>query len=379
MLTRAAPLAITPPDLERDYRWAVAAARAAADVPAVGAEAELWTVRGWVDVAVGCAVVGSAATVVGLDDVVRETGVSYGWRFAQRLRLLREQWGPVPRWYPECGPAPVEADGADRREAVRASRIVADFCDALAAVRGPDKPATWPADTGELICRATRYRPSPTRAFRVVECDIDPGLPGRMWMRLPQGATVLHLTRRPLGRAAIVRTGIHEGAHLDHLLAAPGPIEFGAGLLAAESYAMAVEILAAAECAARGEAELTAMLRAGLVERVGRLPGGIPERAARGWPSAALRAALATGSSRFAGLTTLADTYVVGPLRLLAGRTPILPPELEQGLGRRWHAVTDAFPGALALAEAVAECGWTPDTETASGAARPSSPDEGRR
>jgi len=34
--------------------WAVTAARAAADVPAGGAEADAWTVRGWADVAVGC-------------------------------------------------------------------------------------------------------------------------------------------------------------------------------------------------------------------------------------------------------------------------------------------------------------------------------------
>lgn len=378
MLTRVAPLATTPPDLDRDYRWAVAAARAAADVPALGAEAELWIVRGWVDVAVGCAVAGSAVTVVGLDDVVRETDVSYGWRFAQRLRLLREQWGPVPRWYPECGSAPVEADGVDRWETVRASRIVADFCDALAAVEGPDSCATWPATTGELIRHASRYRPSAAHTIRVIDCDLDPGLPGRMWMRLPQGAAALHLTRRPVDRAAIVRTGIHEGAHLDHLLAAPNPIECGVGLLAAESYAMAVEILAAAECAARGEADLTAMLRAGLVERVGRLPGGIAERAARGWPSASLRAMFATGSSRFAGLPTLADNYVVGPLRLLAGRTTMLPPQLQHDLGRRWHAATTAFPAALALAEAAA-VGWGSDTETASEKANPSTPDEGSR
>jgi hypothetical protein len=36
------------------YAWAIAAANAAVEVPALNAEAAAWAVRGWADVAVGC-------------------------------------------------------------------------------------------------------------------------------------------------------------------------------------------------------------------------------------------------------------------------------------------------------------------------------------
>ena len=75
--------------------------------------------------------------------------------------------------------------------------------------------------------------------------------------------------------------GIHEGAHLDHLSAltalgptAPSPAEFGTGQLTAESYAMAVEILAAVECIMAEEGHAVWQLGNGLIERATRLPGG---------------------------------------------------------------------------------------------------------
>src|SRR5260370_28953355 len=97
--------------------------------------------------------------------------------------------------------------------------------------------------------------------------------------------------------------GIHEGAHLDHLAAltalgaaAPSPAEFGAGLLIAESYAMAVEILAAVECVLAEEGHAVWQLGAGLIERATRLPR-------RSDPA-----------SEFIDLPTLAEVYVRGPL-----------------------------------------------------------------
>jgi hypothetical protein len=145
--------------------------------------------------------------------------------------------------------------------------------------------------------------------------------------------------------------GLHDGAHLDHMAAlagapetahtAPLPIEFGTGLLAAESYAMAVEILAAAERSL--DRALTEEICRGLLERVGRLPG------------AAARPALARVAVRpnpeYGMLPTLAAAYVSGPLRLLAGRggTACLPERLAAALRRGWARTVADSPAASRL------------------------------
>ncbi len=82
-------------------------------------------------------------------------------------------------------------------------------------------------------------------------------------------------TATPLAQR--VWRGTHEGAHLDHLAAlarpvpvaalAPAPGEFGSGLLLAESYAMAVEIVAAVECLLAREGHAVWQLGNGLAER----------------------------------------------------------------------------------------------------------------
>src|SRR5277367_6706911 len=99
------PLQVTAPVARA---WAVAAAHAAARVPARCAEADAWIVRGWADVAVGClALDGSgpsasgpsasrAGAFSGLDEVVCAAGVVSGGQHAARLRQLRRFAGPVP-------------------------------------------------------------------------------------------------------------------------------------------------------------------------------------------------------------------------------------------------------------------------------------------
>jgi hypothetical protein len=146
--------------------------------------------------------------------------------------------------------------------------------------------------------------------------------------------------------------GIHEGAHLDHLSVlarsgegAPSPAEFGDGLLAAESYAMAVEILTAVECLLAGEGAAVWQLGAGLVERATRLPGG------------------SDPAPEFTDLPTLAEVYVLGPLHVLAGVAPAralapahtLPAELITALCARWRAACAAYPSAAAFADAGTE------------------------
>jgi hypothetical protein len=144
--------------------------------------------------------------------------------------------------------------------------------------------------------------------------------------------------------------GIHEGAHLDHLSSvarlrrplAPSPGEFGAGLLLAESYAMAVEMLAAVECILAGEGHAVWQLGAGLIERATRLPGG------------------ANPAAEFADLPTLAEVYLLGPLDVLSGgpdrsAPAVLPAELTRSLHDRWRAACAAYPPAATFTAGAAE------------------------
>ncbi|HEV2251949.1 MAG TPA: hypothetical protein VGS06_02025, partial [Streptosporangiaceae bacterium] len=95
----------------------MAAAKAAVRVPAVDAEADAWTVRGWADVAVGCLALDGSASAGsngptpsapgafgGLDEVIRAVPVVSGGQHAARLRRLRALAGPVPPWYPDARP-----------------------------------------------------------------------------------------------------------------------------------------------------------------------------------------------------------------------------------------------------------------------------------
>jgi hypothetical protein len=163
-----------------------------------------------------------------------------------------------------------------------------------------------------------------------------PGLPGPSTAIAEVPSTASTLEQQ-------VWRGIHEGAHLDHLAAltrdvprAPCPQEFGAGLLIAESYAMAVEILAAVECVLAGEGPVVRQLGAGLIERAARLPGG------------------ADPAAEFAELPTLAEVYLLGPLEVLAGgpAAAALPAELISALLDRWRAACAAYPPAAAFATA---------------------------
>jgi hypothetical protein len=160
------------------------------------------------------------------------------------------------------------------------------------------------------------------------------------------GATIADVPSTATPLAQQIWRGIHEGAHLDHLAVlarsgatAPSPAEFGTGLLVAESYAMAVEILAAVECVLAGEGQAAWQLGAGLVERATRLPGG------------------SAATAEFADLPTLAEVYVLGPLEVLAGRAAgrALPAEITGPLRARWLAACAAYPPAAAFGSAAAE------------------------
>ncbi|SDG79174.1 hypothetical protein SAMN05421505_10838 [Sinosporangium album] len=374
------------------YTWAVAAATEATRVPADGEEAEAWTVRGWAEVALGCAVLGVAEGFAGLDEVVRAHGVRRGDRHAVRLRALRGRAGAVPGFYPEH--AALRPRRAVSPPAWRMCGLLGEFCDQVmtisasaptggAAGRGGSRggeeggvgrgvrpvrstPSGAVTEAEEHLRWGERLRPSPVGGYAVVVRPDCGGAVWRTWLRVPRGAgmadVLLEAPRRATPEARRIWRGVHDGAHLDHLAAvggerlAPSRIEFGEGLLVAESYAMAVEILALVQCALGGRARDAAVLRAGLRERMARLPGH--DRLPRPMPyGTAGRAASPAPAEGLDALPLLAETYVTGPLTLLAGTDDVpeelLPGRLADALRRRWAWACAAHPAAAALTERV--------------------------
>jgi hypothetical protein len=346
--------------------WAIAAANAAVRVPAANAEAAAWTVRGWADVAVGCLALDRPASsgsgqpgadlaggaFGGLDEVVRAVPVVSGGQHAARLRRLRELAGPVPAWYPDSRPVagPIRAVGPFIWQA---ADLIARFGEELMMV-GAGLPwrASCPLSSARQLAWGARYRPSPSDAHHTVRLPVNRFLARRTWMCLPgrvgtePGPAVAEVPSTASPLAQQIWRGIHEGAHLDHLSAltalgpaAPSPAEFGTGLLIAESYAMAVEILAAVECIMAEEGHAVWQLGNGLIERATRLPGG------------------SNPAPEFTDLPTLAEVYVLGPLEVLTGgdAARALPEQIVGSLRARWRSASAAYPPAAAFGSGAAE------------------------
>jgi hypothetical protein len=317
--------------------WVRRAAERATAVPAQGKESDIWTVRGWAEVALACLVLHLPFDA--LDEVIEERAIPSGGPPADRLRALRAQAGRVPRSYPHGGSV-----GCAPRSAVNleACEIMDSW---YRAVRIPIpqppacRPNPRPADTtnaaGQLRW-GMRHRPSPGQVPTVIDGSAGAGAIWRSWLRLPGAGPALFAAPRAVvpARARVWR-GIHEGAHLDHLAATGHDIEFGAGLLVAEAYAMAVEIVALVTCLLDGEYEEAWWLREGLAERTARAQEGTGE---------------------FAALPRLANAYVAGSLELLAGHDPgrALPPRLRHELLARWKCVREVYAPADALARRLA-------------------------
>ena len=362
------PLHVTAP-LAR--AWAVAAAAAAIRVPAGDAEADAWIVRGWADVAVGCVALDGPGfagpgprmtrrdgpgAFSGLDEVVGSVRVVSGGQHAARLRYLRRFAGPVPPWYPDTRRVAGPIRGVGER-AWRAAGLVAEFGELLIATAARLPPgAACPLVSAQQLAWGVRYRPSPSEGHLTLHLPtVNRRLARRTWMCLPglpgPGTAIAEVPSTATPMAQQIWRGIHEGAHLDHLSSlarlshplAPNPGEFGAGLLVAESYAMAVEILAAVECVLAGEGHAVRQLGAGLIERATRLPGG------------------SNPTAEFADLPTLAEVYVLGPLEVLADgpAAAALPEEITRSLRERWRSACAAYPPAAAFGSAAAElAGW---------------------
>ncbi len=343
--------------------WAMAAAESAARVPAADAEAAAWTVRGWADVAVGCLALDGptrrgrgpnlTGAFGGLDEVIRWGSVASGGSHAARLRSVRRLAGPVPWWYPDTRPVggPIRAIGP---QAWQAAELIAGL-GAMLMTTASGLPAGrgCPPLSDSQLAWGARYRPLPSAEHVTVRLPVSRRLARRTWMCLPglpgPGTAVAEVPSTATPLAQQVWRGIHEGAHLDHLAAlsrpggpgpaAPSPAEFGAGLLVAESYAMAVEILVAVECVLAGEGRAVWQLGAGLIERATRLPGG------------------SQPAAEFADLPTLAEVYVLGPLEILvpeeAGGTArgLLPAEITGTVGSLLPAEITGTVGSALPAE----------------------------
>jgi hypothetical protein len=356
------------------YAWATAAANAAVEVPAVNAEAAAWAVRGWADVAVGCLALddpasprslrsardvsgpslgsapGLSGAFGGLDEVVRAVPIVSGGQHAARLRRLRQLAGPVPPWYPDARLVPGPVRGVERFIWQAADLLMRFGEELMTTGAGLPWGASCPLSSARQLAWGARYRPSPSDAHVTVRLPVNRFLARRTWMCLPgrpgPHPAVAEVPSSASPLAQQIWRGIHEGAHLDHLgaltalsPAAPSPAEFGTGLLTAESYAMAVEVLAAVECILAEEGHAVWQLGAGLIERATRLPGG------------------SDPAPEFVDLPTLAEVYVRGPLEILTGgdAAGALPEQIVGSLRARWRSACAAYPPAAAFGSAAAE------------------------
>lgn len=325
-------------------RFVASAIAAALDVPAVGIEADAWIARNLAEVALMLYV--SDQSPEPLDDLVREFDLRGAPdTFCTRLFGLRELLGRVPTWYPRHGsdrPARRSLSQEDEQAATAMLRFAATL-DALppsaplmSSSSGNGERAYLDRSTWRPTTPAESNRPT----FRQVE--IPQSMLWRAWLIAPDLGVVRVVVDEQLSPEAMdIWWGVHDGTHLDHLtyfaFSGPAPIEFGRGLMIAESLAMVVELLAAAEALAEERSGTISAVRNGLIERVGRLPIECRRTQDLGELTDLFEFPV---QSEFGALPTLASAYVLGPIRLIARgfRSPYIPIAVTQRLLTRWHS-----------------------------------------
>ncbi len=322
--------------------------RLAMEVPARGREADDWRTRGLAEVLVHAAVTGDGALVDAVDEAVAHVPNATP-RFSDRINRLRAMWGAVPRGYPGPSAARPLAP-ATPLEVQRAAVTMARFADnhVPRAVAGDGPPSLTDATRTEWWLRRTApLRGCEPESGVCVDTELPSDLLWRAW--LLDGMTPVLAV--PSGRHTDVEvammSGLHVGFHLDHLAAlvatgrvgAATRLQFGAGLLIAESAVMAAELAALADREHVAEAQRAFLWRA-VVDRLSRIPG-IEHWGRAALPGSQTMAAATVVHPEFHTLPTLAAAYVAGPFRLAARgfRHPLLPMSITGFLDSRWVAL----------------------------------------
>lgn len=306
-----------------------------------------WVLRGFSEAALFA--VARSAPMEPLDEAVAAHAELLGHgdpRFASRLRKLRQLSGAPPRCYSDLGrewmrPPPPRPPEPGR---VAAFCRLADLIDHNGT--RPQGDAVSAADGHGRAALAAReeWRPAglPTSQVRFTLTAIDASLAWRVWAfedGAPSIVVVAEILHAPVND---IWWGVHNGTHLDHIghVAAQGhdacQLEYGQGLLVAESLAMTVEFLAALEAPDRTSARV---VWDGLVERLARLPVPAVES-----PTAA--AAREATDVEFAALPTLAAAYTTGTVEILAAEFdhPMIPPPYRLALTQRWEQLANRRP-----------------------------------
>lgn len=289
-----------------------------------------------------------------LDSAVRDARLndaSTPKRFADRLRGIRQRRGNIPVFYPVGTSCQAEACKVSQ-QAEHAAVLLSSFVDCLRSASRDSYSGLKTHNCGELSIRKLNdWRPTAANAnFKFIDMASMPdNLLWRGWFLTPQGILMAATSEKYETSYWDIRWGVHNGTHLD-LLAntlepAPASLEFGGGLLLAESIAMSAELLAGAEALIAGDVDVMAAVADGLEERVRRLC--LCGKAGR---SATYDRSVSYIDDEFSDLPTLAEAYVSGPLELIRDGYAIetLSPQVQNGFRNRW---ADAVCGHEAIAE----------------------------
>jgi hypothetical protein len=323
---------------------------AAQCVPATSLEEEQsWICRNLAEVALMAEIAGEDLSF--LDEFVGRIRLSEADpRFCKRLAGLRRRQGPLPDHYPRGGDV-IRREDLVEGKASGASHLLCRFADlldlgqsvassAVSALGGNGKQA----ESNWRQWRPGRFDFQPSYEERP---DIPKDLLWRGWMSLPnRGATMVVVDERLDSDTMEVWWGVHNGTHLDHLSffpeIFPTPIEFGSGLLIAESLAMCAELLAGAEALIEGKRAVADTIRKGLIERVGRLR--LPDQVSLS-PSYEMARQMQT--AEFNALPTLSGAYVLGAVALIARdfQDPLIPFEISKEMLHRWGDAANQTEG----------------------------------
>ncbi|SDY98895.1 hypothetical protein [Tessaracoccus flavus] len=267
-------------------------------------------------------------------------------RFADRLVQIRALIDSPPSKYMSIG-----SDWTPDSPSATPDKSLRAFCRIADAIfEGSDGPQHGPpvsaADGSAKTAMLERdwWRPAskPTHGVNFVPTSVPPSLTWKVWTYSAE-PTVIIVDEKLTVPMGDIWWGVHNATHLDqikHVADAgrnPNEIEYGEGLLAAESLAMTVEMLAGLE--GRGTPAARVVWE-GLAERLARMP--IPSELS----SPTVVQARQLADPEFGALPTLASAYTTGAIRLLESRFEheLIPPTLRESMLVRWRRLVDAEP-----------------------------------